>query len=108
MKRTKNTPKSTRPAGPTAMKPNTAAKMGISRKVTAQVSISLSEQAPCRVSICLDARGVDHARPARELALHELAQALGRAADRRHALPREELANALVFQKKVQFGIELA
>src|SRR6266571_2721554 len=50
---------------------------------------SLRERPPLTrgsTSVCLDPRGLDHRRPARELGLHPLAQLLGRGRRCRHAL----------------------
>src|SRR5882672_2197629 len=50
----------------------------------------------------------DHARPARELAAHERAEALGAPAHRDHALLREQLADVGVLEHGVHLGVQLA
>src|SRR5258706_9128883 len=56
-------------------------------------------------SVRLDARGRDHARPARQFLLHKVAEALGRAASRRHALLCEKIADLTQFQQRVHFPV---
>src|SRR2546426_10937237 len=57
-------------------------------------------------SIRLDSRGRNHARPARQFFLHEIAEALGSSAAGSHALPGEQLADVGLPQPHIQFGVE--
>src|SRR5258708_34975368 len=56
-------------------------------------------------SVRLDARGRDHARPTRQFLLHQVAEALRRAAGRRHALLCEKIADLALFEQRVHFRV---
>src|SRR5712671_450444 len=58
-------------------------------------------------SVRLDACGRDHTRPARKFSLHQVAEALRRAAGRRHALFCEKLADLALFEQSVHFRVYL-
>src|SRR6266853_6457406 len=57
--------------------------------------------------LALDARSGDHTRPARKFSLHQVAEALRRAAGRRHALFCEKLADLALFEQSVHFRVYL-
>src|SRR5260370_16524140 len=56
-------------------------------------------------SVRLDARGRDHARPTRQFLLHQVAEALRRAAGRRHTLLCEKIADLILFEQRVHFRV---
>src|SRR6266704_4619582 len=56
-------------------------------------------------SVRLDACGRDHVRPARQFLLHKIAEALRRAAGRRHALFCEKLADLALLEQHVHFRV---
>src|SRR5882672_10535391 len=56
-------------------------------------------------SVRLDACGSDHARPARQFLLHQVAEALRRAAGRRHTLFCEKIADLALFEQRVEFRV---